>query len=136
VNAVRWQCKLHPARSARLINLLSGYGGALLLICFTWHAEWHGLQALLPIAVLAESWRNERLLLRRCGELTRDGDGVWCWQGVSWYTVCPEQWLPWGVLLTLRNAQGKRWRLWLMCDAMPSLAWRQLRAHCALSKTA
>ncbi|PPS64896.1 hypothetical protein CRX72_03265 [Pantoea sp. BRM17] len=75
--------------------------------------------------LLAESWRTERRLRQRCGELTRDVQGSWGWQGTRWYTARTAQWQPWGVLLTLQNAQGQRWRFWLMQDPrIPSLsAW-------------
>ncbi|MCL9647328.1 protein YgfX [Pantoea eucrina] len=135
MNAVRWQCSLRPSRSARLANLAAGFSCVPLLL-FVWPAEWHVLQALLSVAVLAESWRTERRLRQRCGELTRDVQGSWGWQGTRWYTARTAQWQPWGVLLTLQNAQGQRWRFWLMQDAMTMRSWRQLRAQDALSGAA
>ncbi len=135
MNAVRWQCSLRPSRSARLTNLAAGLSCVTLLL-FAWPAEGYALQALLSVAVLAESWRTEQRLRQRSGELTRDEQGSWDWQGTCWYTARTAQWQPWGVLLTLQNAQGQRWRFWLMQDAMTMRSWRQLRAHDALSDAA
>lgn len=136
MNAVRWQCSLCPSRSARLANLAAGFSCVTLLLWLVWPAKWYALQALLSVAVLAESWRTERRLRQRCGELTRDAQGSWGWRGTRWHTARTAQWLPWGVLLTLQNAQGERWRFWLMQDAMTTRSWRQLRAQDAVSSAA
>lgn len=58
-----------------------------------------------------------------------DDKGDWYWRGERWQAQRQPDWLPWGVLLVLRNRRGQRWRLWLLHDSMPPDAWRALRAR-------
>jgi len=132
VNAGRWQCDLRASRSARVLNVtLFGLGGALLLSC-RWPAGWAWVQIAVVILLTLQYWRNARRLQQRCGALMLDDKGDWYWRGERWQAQRTPDWLPWGVLLVLRNRRGQRWRLWLLHDSMPPDAWRALRARCFL----
>lgn len=136
MNAGQWQCDLRASRSARALNVtLFGLGGALLLSC-RWPACWAWLQATLLILLLLQCWRNARRLQQRCGALMLDDKGDWHWRGERWQLQRQPDWLPWGVMLVLRNRRGQRWRLWLLHDSMPPGAWRTLRACCFLREAA
>ncbi|WP_240629268.1 protein YgfX [Pantoea rodasii] len=102
------------------------------LFSLSWPEGWRWGKALLVTLMLLECWRNEGRLKRRTGRLVVDEQGDWLWCGTRWQLARKADWLPFGVLLTLRNQQGKRWRLWLMHDNLPPYAWRTLRASCFL----
>lgn len=130
MNAGRWQCNLRASRSARVLNVtLFGLCGALLLSC-RWPAGWAWVQIAVVILLTLQCWRNARRLQQRCGALMLDDKGDWYWRGERWQAQRQPDWLPWGVLLVLRNRRGQRWRLWLLHDSMPPDAWRALRARC------
>jgi toxin CptA len=103
-----------------------------LLLALEWPDAWAWGRAPLLLLLLAEGWRNERRLAQRVGCLVLDAQGDWLWRGIRWRAERKADWLPWGVLLMLRNQQGKRWRLWLMHDNLPPGEWRTLRAYCFL----
>ncbi|USL59129.1 hypothetical protein IAQ00_04950 [Pantoea ananatis] len=130
MNAVRWQCKLHPSLRARLILALTlsitiaGVG-----IMELPAAEWM-IKPGLVVVVLWEGWKQDRRLRQRHGWLRRDSNRDWHWQGEDWQTQQPLYWLPGAVLLVARNRKGKTLRLWLMQDNMHPEAWRALRSCC------
>jgi len=132
VNAVRWQCDLRASRSARALNVTLSLLCSGLLLALEWPDAWAWSKAPVLVLLLAECWRNERRLVQRVGHLVLDVKGNWLWRGVRWRAERKADWLPYGVLLVLRNQQGKRWRLWLMHDNLPPGEWRTLRACCFL----
>lgn len=132
MNAVRWQCNLHASRSARALNVAFSLLCAGLLLSLSWPDEWAWGKAVMLLLLLAECWRNERRLLQRVGILALDVKGDWLWRGMRWRAERKADWLPCGVMLVLRNQQGKCWRLWLMHDNLPPGEWRTLRACCFL----
>ncbi|PIF20711.1 toxin CptA [Candidatus Pantoea floridensis] len=103
-----------------------------LLLSLSWPDEWAWCIAPILVLLLVEGWRNERHLVQRVGCLALDVNGEWLWREARWRTERKADWLPFGVLLVLRNQQGKRWRLWLMHDNLPPGEWRTLRACCFL----
>jgi len=107
-----------------------------LLLSLSWPVEWRWGKAPLLILLLLECWRHERRLMQRRGRLMLDEQGNWVWGGAPWRLARKPDWLPYGVLLDLRNPQGKRWRLWLMYDNLPPYEWRTLRACCFLHEGA
>ncbi|NIF03094.1 hypothetical protein F3J38_24135 [Pantoea sp. Acro-805] len=136
MNAVPFQCDLQPSRSARVLNVTLLLLVAGLLLSLSWPVEWRWGKAPLLILLLLECWRHERRLMQRCGRLMLDEQGNWVWGGAPWRLARKPDWLPYGVLLDLRNPQGKRWRLWLMYDNLPPYEWRTLRACCFLQEGA
>nr|WP_310617474.1 protein YgfX [Pantoea cypripedii] len=130
MNAVRWQCNLHPSRSARALQALMLGCCCVLVVALPWPEMWCWGKVPLLLLLLMEGWRNHRLLQQRRGRLALDQQGHWEWDNSNWRNVRAPGWLPIGVLLVLRNQQGQRRRLWLMYDNMPSGYWRALRAHC------
>ncbi|WP_343552416.1 protein YgfX [Pantoea sp.] len=132
MNAVRWQCNLRASRSARALNVTLFLLCSVLLLSLSWPAEWAWGEAPLLLLLWAEGWRNERRLVQRVGCLALDAQGDWLWRGLRWQAERKPDWLPYGVLLVLRNQQGQRWRLWLMHDNLPPAEWRTLRACCFL----
>jgi len=102
------------------------------LLSLEWPEGWAWGKAPLLILMLLECGRNERRLRQRTGRLGLDEQGDWHWHGKRWQLARQADWLPFGVLLTLQNQQGTRWRLWLMMDNLPPYAWRSLRACCFL----
>ena len=107
-----------------------------LLLSLSWPVEWRWGKAPLLILLLLECWRHERRLMQRRGRLMLDEQGNWVWGGAPWRLASKPDWLPYGVLLDLRNPQGKRWRLWLMYDNLPPYEWRTMRACCFLQEGA
>ncbi|MDF7662571.1 protein YgfX [Erwiniaceae bacterium L1_54_6] len=130
MNAVRWQCNLHPSRSARALQALMLGCCCLLIVGLPWPEMWHWGKVLLLLLLLMEGWRNQRLLQQRRGRLILDKQGNWLWDNRCWHNARAPGWLPIGVLLVLRNQQGQCRRLWLMYDNMPPGYWRALRASC------
>lgn len=102
----------------------------LLVVCLPWPEAWRWNKAPLLLLLLAEGWRHQRQLQQRCGPLSLDQQGIWQWDNMRWCNVRTPGWLPFGVLLVLRNEQGQHRRLWLMHDNMPEGSWRRLRACC------
>jgi len=88
---------------------LFGLCGALLLSC-RWPAGWAWVQIAVVILLTLQCWRNARRLQQRCGALMLDDKGDWYWRGERWQAQRQPDWLPWGVLLVLRNRRGQRWR--------------------------
>lgn len=132
MHAVRWQCELQASRSARALNVTLFSLVTVLLLSLSWpeNSIW-GEVLLLPLLLL-ECLYNDWRLRQRQGQLTLDAQGDWLWRDTCWQLVRQPDWLSCGVLLTLRNAQGKRWRLWLMHDNLSPCAWRTLRTCCFL----
>ncbi len=106
------------------------------LMSLRWPAEWQWGQVPVLLLLLLECWHNERRLMQRTGRLVLDDQGNWLWRGEHWRLARKADWLACGVLLELRNPQGKRWRLWLMHDNLPPNEWRTLRACCLLREGA
>ena len=98
------------------------------LLNLSWPPEWAWSQTAILLLLLLEAWRNERHLVQRVGYFALEAEGDWLWQGACWQMQRKADWLPFGVLLVLRNQQGQRWRWWLMHDNMPPGEWRTLRA--------
>ncbi|WP_097096156.1 protein YgfX [Candidatus Pantoea floridensis] len=132
MNAVRWRCNLRASPSARALNVALFALCVALLLSLSWPDEWAWCIAPILVLLLVEGWRNERHLVQRVGCLALDVNGEWLWREARWRTERKADWLPFGVLLVLRNQQGKRWRLWLMHDNLPPGEWRTLRACCFL----
>ncbi|MBK0099094.1 hypothetical protein IBT49_24145 [Erwinia sp. S63] len=132
MNADRFQCDVQPSRSARALNVTLYVLVTVWLLSLEWPEGWAWGKVPLLILMLLECGRNERRLRQRKGRLVLDEQGDWHWRGTRWQLARQADWLPFGVLLTLRNQQGKRWRLWLMMDNLPPYAWRTLRACCFL----
>lgn len=128
MNAVRWQCDLQASRSARALNVTLFVLCSGVLFSLRWPEHLLIFHAPFQVILWLECWRNERRLSQRRGRLVLDEQGNWLWRGVRWQPIGRANWLPCGVLLVMRNPQGKRWRLWLMHDNLPPYAWRTLRA--------
>ena len=58
-----------------------------------------------------------------------DDKGDWYWRGERWQAQRTPDWLPWGVLLVLRNRRGQRWRL-AAARQHAARRVRALRARC------
>ena len=51
----------------------------------------------------------------------------WHWRQQQGLLARPPFILPFGILLSLRTPQGKKFSLWLMRDSMSEISWRALR---------
>ncbi len=127
---------MQASRSARALNATLFLLCAGCLLSLSWPPDWAWGRAPMLLLLLLEGWRNERRLVQRVGCLALEAQGDWLWQGARWQMQRQADWLPWGVLLVLKNQQGQRWRLWLMYDNFPPGEWRTLRAICFLRDAA
>lgn len=128
MNAVRWRCSLKPSSVACWLQ--GGLQGAVVAALLLSPWENPGAWAKLPllILVLREAWRMAQRRSALRGELCIDFPAKWHWRDKSWQLQQPLRWLPFGVLVVLRSADGQKLRFWLMRDAMTPAAWRALRA--------
>ncbi|QUG74468.1 hypothetical protein GKQ23_05365 [Erwinia sp. E602] len=123
----RWQSELRLSRCACRLSLLLHGAVLMSLLLAHWPASVTPWWGVLLALTLLESVRSQRRIRRRTGYLSWSLGRQLRWREQRWHLQRPPWLTPWAILLTLRNARGKRERLWLFADAMPPAAWRLLR---------
>ncbi len=122
-----WQSDLRVSWYAQLISLLLHGAVILLLLLAPWPADYTVVWIALLTLVIFECVRSQRRIGHREGRVVWLDASRWRWRKQSWFMVRRPWLLPQGALVTLRNAQGQRERLWLMRDSMDEADWRALR---------
>lgn len=97
------------------------------LLLLPWPVTLRPLIIGLLLLLALELRRRLRLLRNFRGQITADDNRSWRWRQLRGQVTRPPFILPFGVLLSLRTRQGKRFSLWLMRDSMSEASWRALR---------
>ncbi|MGD8107959.1 protein YgfX [Pantoea sp. FN0302] len=124
---MRWQSELTPSALARCVTLALYLSIAAGLLLLPWPTRLIPIIVGLLLLLIIELRYRLHLQQRWRGVLTTDENRCWCWQQQRGWVTRPPFVLPFGVILSLRTQQGKRFSLWLMRDSMSETSWRALR---------
>jgi len=124
----QWRCDVRISWRTQLLSLLLHGALILLILGSPWPDGYGAVWLALLTLVVFECIRSQRRIALCRGELRLQADRHVSWHGKEWLLV-KKPWLqPYGVMLSLRQVQGKkRRRLWLASDSMDKAEWRQLR---------
>lgn len=131
---VLWRCELRVSWSAQWQSLLLHGVIILLLLLIPWPGSYTLLWVVLLALVIMECVRSQRRILSRSGPIELLPSGQLRWRQQTW-SLAKKPWISRRmILLSLRQAGGKRERLWLFIDSMSNAQWRTLQQQLLMQK--